>query len=190
MKKLIEGWKQTHCGFEIVESIRKVCSHPRTVAFHFAFTFTHAHMTLALALHPSSYPYNASTSQVAIVGAPVFFDPAGSSAQLIFGLLVSFIFGLVYAYEQPYAKPSHNSLALLCQTQTFFAILSALSLNVNFDGGGSTATIDGLLSAITFVPMALALALVFPSTERLFIPSERAKLTAVFRNRERVRHRV
>ena len=136
MKKLIEGWKPTHCGFEIVECVRKI----------------------------------------AIVGAPVFFDPAGSAAQLIFGLMISFITVAVYAHAQPYAKPSDNTLALLCQGQIFFALLSALSLNVNFDSGGSTDAIDALLSFITFVPIVLALALGFTPAERLFDPAERAKI--------------
>jgi hypothetical protein len=90
--------------------------------------------------------------------------------------MISFITVAVYAYAQPYAKPSDNSLALLCQGQIFFALLSALSLNVNFDSGGSTTTIDALLSFITFVPIVLALALGFTPAERLFDPAERAKI--------------
>ena len=46
--------------------------------------------------------------KLAIVGAPVFFDPAGSPAQLIFGLLITFLTASIYAYQQPYTAKEHS----------------------------------------------------------------------------------
>lgn len=125
MKKLIDGYKPTHCGFEIVESLRKI----------------------------------------AVVGTPVFFSPSGSAAQLIWGLMVCFITAMIYAYEQPYAATTDNSLALLCQAQIFFTLLSAIAIKA-LPADGDDSAIDTLLTVVMFAPMAVAAIMdIFPQDE-------------------------
>ena len=63
--------------------------------------------------------------KLALTGMPVWFE-MGSTAQLTFGLLISFFCFGAYTYWGPYAKEEDDKLAQLCQAQIFFALLSSM----------------------------------------------------------------
>ena len=55
--------------------------------------------------------------KLAIVCVPVFFNPAGSPAQLIFGLMVCSVTSVMYATWRPYHEHGNMKLALVAQVQ-------------------------------------------------------------------------
>ena len=101
-------------------------------------------------LHPA--PPVRCIRKLALVGAPTFFNPIGSSAQLIFALIVTFVISCIYAYVQPYVDSSTNTLALLCQAQIFFVLLTIIAIRTR---DGDSAAIDILLVILTWAPLAL-----------------------------------
>ena len=66
--------------------------------------------------------------KLAIVCLPVFFQPAGSVSQLIFGLMVCFLTFGAYMVYAPYAEQDDDYLAQLCQVQIFFSLVSSITL--------------------------------------------------------------
>jgi len=89
----------------------------------------------------------------AMVSMPVFFEPAGSPAQLITGLLVCFITSAGYSMLEPYAKRNDNWLAAIAQLQIFFTLLSAIALSFSpAEYGNSAGAMDMLLSFMLVVP--------------------------------------
>ena len=80
-----------------------------------------------------------------LVGLPIFL-PAGSSAQLIAGLLVCFISYGMYASYQPYVEHSDDWLSKVCQVSLFFSLVSSIALKMEPD---SSADALGMLLLIT-----------------------------------------
>ena len=89
----------------------------------------------------------------AMVSMPVFFEPAGSPAQLITGLLICFITSAGYSMLEPYAKRNDNWLAAIAQLQIFFTLLSAIALSFSpAEYGNSAGAMDVLLCFMLVVP--------------------------------------
>ena len=78
--------------------------------------------------------------KVALVGVAVFFEP-GSSLQVAYGLLVTFVAYGVYSSVKPYADRGDGMLAQVAQVQVFLALVlaSARSTNDGSDGAWLTA---------------------------------------------------
>jgi hypothetical protein len=92
-----------------------------------------------------------------LVGIAVVFPP-GEMAQTIYGLLVCFVsFGL-YMLCQPYEERGEDILAQLCQLQIFVSLIAAVALKNPDTAQG----IDGMLTALTFTPITLAVLLETP----------------------------
>ena len=90
-----------------------------------------------------------------LVCAPVFFDPPGSSSQLVFGLMVCFtVFGN-FSYWRPYKED--NALALLCQIQIFFSLLAAVVNSFDEASIRQNSNMDVLLVVLTLLPIVLAM---------------------------------
>ena len=102
-----------------------------------------------------------------IVCIPVFFSPAGSPPQLIFGLLVCFLTFGAYMMYAPYVNDDDDRIAQICQVQIFFALLSSVMLRYSPDRLAGAANIDVLLSILTILPISLALYLETPLSEYL-----------------------
>ena len=87
--------------------------------------------------------------------APVFFEPQGSVAQLVFGLMVSFLsFGL-YAATRPFKQASTNTLAIATQVTIFFALLSSAVLKYDPQTLADSSNIDVVLSLLTVLTVTL-----------------------------------
>jgi hypothetical protein len=85
--------------------------------------------------------------------------------------MICFVSVAFYAYHLPYAGEKENTLALLCQVQIFFTLLSAIAINA---AGGSNNTVDGLLTGVLATVAGLACTLVTPA-DFLLSPSKQAK---------------
>ena len=68
--------------------------------------------------------------KLAVVCMPVFFDPDGSSSQLIFGLMICFLTFGMFMLWSPYISDDDDRVAQLCQVQIFFSLLASLLLKV------------------------------------------------------------
>ena len=120
--------------------------------------------------------------KLALVCMPSFFQP-GSPAQLIFGLLVCFVTFGMYTAIKPYEEARANVLAQICQVQIFFALVSAIALSFDqSDKDASTRTLDIMLTVLTFMPLAIGIALRTPLI-RLLDAAERAKFERKLRRR-------
>ena len=128
-----------------------------------------------------------SARKLALVCLPVFFQPSGSVAQLIFGLVVCFFtFGGLMLYH-PYVDPADDRLAQLCQVQIFFALLSSIALKYDTATLFNSTNIDILLSAITFLPLTLAVFLETPLAELCYPEARDKKLGEITRMRAKLR---
>ena len=90
-----------------------------------------------------------------LVGAPVFFDPQGSVAQLIFGLIICLFFTAIIAWLQPYKE--NNKLALLAQFTIFFTLLSSMALKYDAQALADSRNMGVLLCILTLMPIVLML---------------------------------
>jgi hypothetical protein len=95
--------------------------------------------------------------KLAIVCMPVFFSPAGTPAQLIFGLMVCFFTFGVYCTVSPYAAKADDRLAQLCQLQIFFALLASVALSFSDDKDAAGSSFEVLLCILLVLPGVLAL---------------------------------
>ena len=64
-----------------------------------------------------------------LVCIPVFFDPQGSVAQLMFGLFVCFVTSCAYSFMRPYRDA--NMLAILAQVTSYSSLLLHVSCLVS-----------------------------------------------------------
>ena len=111
-----------------------------------------------------------------IVCMPVFFEPAGSPAQLIFGLVICFLTSCAYSMLEPYAEAADSHLALLAQGQIFFALLASIALSFSpAQFGNAAPAMDVLLTVFTIATIAASLLLETP-LQRLCYKSERERL--------------
>ena len=95
--------------------------------------------------------------KLAIVCLPVFFQPAGSVGQLIFGLVVCFVtFGTLMVYA-PYVDHKDDYFAQLCQVQVFFLLLSSLALKSGPGTLAGAANLDYLLVGLLIFPVFFGL---------------------------------
>lgn len=93
----------------------------------------------------------------------------GSAAQLIVGLIVCFVFAMLYAAYSPYLDRSDDRLATVCQVSLFFSLVSSIALKMERD---TSADALGVLLVVSLcVPPVLAIAFqggdVVPSGPRL-----------------------
>ena len=86
---------------------------------------------------------------------PVFFEPAGGVAQLTYALIVCFVTFGMYMALSPYVDDGEDRLAQLCQAQIFVTLVCTIALRSDREATGAT---DSMLSALAFIPIALALA--------------------------------
>ena len=56
-------------------------------------------------------------AQLSIACLPVFFQPSGSSAQLVYGLMVCFLAFGAYVHFDPFEDSGNDGVARLCQVQ-------------------------------------------------------------------------
>ena len=105
-----------------------------------------------------------SFRKLALVGVPVFFEPAGGVAQLTFALIVCFVTFGMYTALSPYVDDGEDHLAQLCQAQIFFVLLASIVLHYDKE---TTGSMDVLLTVMTFVPATLALVLESPAADHL-----------------------
>jgi hypothetical protein len=118
--------------------------------------------------------------KLAIVCMPVFFSPAGSEEQLIFGLMVCFCTFGAYTAANPYGIDNSNVLAQMCQVQIFFALLSSIALRfAEVKTAATTQAMDVLLTALTALPLMISFVLRTP-LRRFLLAGERAKLESKF----------
>ena len=95
--------------------------------------------------------------KLAIICLPIFFRPAGSVAQLIFGLMVCFLtFGTLMLYA-PYVEKEDNFLASMCQVQIFFVLLSSVALKYDTGSLEEATNVDILLSVLTIICFAFTI---------------------------------
>ena len=96
--------------------------------------------------------------KLALVCVPVFFHPAGSAQQLIFGLIVCFLTFGAYMLVSPYNEVGDTRLAELAQVQIFIALVMSIALKIETSTYASVSepTIGILLSVLAFAPVALA----------------------------------
>jgi hypothetical protein len=95
--------------------------------------------------------------KLALVCIPVFFEPAGSMPQLIFGLLVCFITFGEYMMSTPFADMFDNRLAQLCQVEIFFCLLSSIVLKYDEYAIASPFVMDMFLSIIVPAPVVVVI---------------------------------
>ena len=84
--------------------------------------------------------------KLAIICLPIFFRPAGSVAQLIFGLLICFLTFGAYTATKPYEHAQTNLLAQLCQVRVMTARGGGTLYRVEqsgFDSDGKSSTSGG-----------------------------------------------
>ena len=94
--------------------------------------------------------------KLAVACVPVFFQPSGSAAQLIFGLMVCFMCFGAYVGFDPFEDRGSDAVAKLCQVQIFFSLLSSVALQPTANPG---TNLDVLLVFLWCVPVGLALLL-------------------------------
>ena len=100
--------------------------------------------------------------KLALVCMPVWF-PAGSGAQLIFGIIVCFgTFG-VYMLLNPYVSVGEDRLAQLCQTQIFLVLVLSLSLRQSQEDKSEAEehNIDVALTVLIIAPIVMSVLLDF-----------------------------
>ena len=100
--------------------------------------------------------------KLALTGMPVWFE-MGSTAQLTFGLLISFSSFGAYMLLAPYAKEQDDKLAQLCQAQTFFALVSSIILQSAPPESTTNRNMGVLLVILTALPIAVGIAMEFTS---------------------------
>jgi len=54
---------------------------------------------------------------LSIACLPVFFQPSGSAAQLVYGLMVCFLAFGAYVHFDPFEDSGNDGVARLCQVQ-------------------------------------------------------------------------
>ena len=94
--------------------------------------------------------------KLAIACLPVFFQPAGSPGQLVFGLLVCFIAFGAYVAIDPFDDDGNDVLAKICQAQIFFSLLSAVLLSYDPATIADSSGLDLLLVVLWIMPLVLA----------------------------------
>lgn len=92
-----------------------------------------------------------------LVCMPVFFDPPGSVAQLIFGLMCSVLSIIVLCLVQPYKLDSDNALALLGEVSIFFCMLASIVDKYDEQALADSRNMDALLTFLLISPFALVL---------------------------------
>jgi amino acid transporter len=112
-----------------------------------------------------------------VICFPVFFDPAGSASQLIFGLMVCFLTFGTYVSLSPYADEADDTLAKISQVQIFFTLLSAIALTFQKLAPDDNSSLDVLLIVCLVIPFACALLMETP-LHKLFLQEERRQMFA------------
>lgn len=100
--------------------------------------------------------------KLSIACVPVFFQPAGSPGQLVFGLLVCFVAFGAYVAIDPFDDVANDTLAKICQAQIFFSLLSSVLLSYDEATRADSTNIDALLVFLWIMPLALALMMQSP----------------------------
>ena len=90
--------------------------------------------------------------KLAVACVPVFFQPSGSAAQLVFGLMVCFVCFGVYVAFDPFEDRGNDAVAKLCQLQIFFSLLASVALTSTSEQGAGS-NMDILLVVLYFVPV-------------------------------------
>jgi len=88
--------------------------------------------------------------KILLIGLPIFF-PAGSPAQLIFGLIICFLSYGAYCVCAPYVKNEDDILAQVAQVVIFFSLVSSLVTNAY----PNDPIMSALLPALLAVPVIL-----------------------------------
>jgi hypothetical protein len=88
--------------------------------------------------------------KILLIGLPIFF-PAGSPAQLIFGLIICFLSYGAYCVCAPYVKKEDDILAQVAQVVIFFSLVSSLVTNAY----PNDPIMSALLPALLAVPVIL-----------------------------------
>jgi hypothetical protein len=88
--------------------------------------------------------------KILLIGLPIFF-PAGSPAQLIFGLIICFLSYGAYCVCAPYVKKEDDILAQVAQVVIFFSLVSSLVTNAY----PNDPIMSALLPALLSVPVIL-----------------------------------
>jgi len=83
--------------------------------------------------------------KILLIGLPIFF-PAGSPAQLIFGLIICFLSYGAYCVCAPYVKKEDDILAQVAQVVIFFSLVSSLVTNAYPNDPIMSALLPVLLS--------------------------------------------
>jgi len=84
--------------------------------------------------------------KLALVGFPCFFT-AGSTEQRAIGMVICFITACILCWFQPYDDPNDTTLALLCQFEVFFCMVTAMVANdAKTSGAGDSDLIDYILT--------------------------------------------
>lgn len=105
--------------------------------------------------------------KASIGGLFVFFDP-GSLTQLVLGMMVAFLFILLYFQIQPYDRQSNNLLQEACQVVIFLTLLGAFVMRLNSTASDKEresssflpdTTIGYVLIGMTLVSVLSAIAL-------------------------------
>ena len=100
--------------------------------------------------------------KILLVGLPIFF-PAGSPAQLIFGLIICFLSYGAYCVCAPYIKDEDDFLAQVAQVVIFFSLVSSLVTNAY----PNDPIMSALLPALLAVPVILTFIFESPLLEYL-----------------------
>ncbi|KOO31505.1 mastigoneme-like protein [Chrysochromulina tobinii] len=88
--------------------------------------------------------------KILLIGLPIFF-PAGSPAQLIFGLIICFLSYGAYCVCAPYVENEDDILAQVAQVVIFFSLVSSLVTNAY----PNDPIMSALLPALLAVPVIL-----------------------------------
>jgi hypothetical protein len=88
--------------------------------------------------------------KILLIGLPIFF-PAGSPAQLIFGLIMSFLSYGAYCVCAPFTKEEDDLLAQVAQVIIFLSLVSSLVTNAY----PNDPIMSALLPALLAVPVIL-----------------------------------
>ncbi len=93
-----------------------------------------------------------------LTGMPVWFE-MGSVLQLTFGLLVSFFSFGAYMQLRPFSDDRDDLLSVVCQAQTFLALVSSVILSSAAEDGPTSRNMGFLLCTLTALPVAMAFAM-------------------------------
>ena len=69
----------------------------------------------------------------------------GTSAQVVLGMLISFLYICLYGYCKPYMESQHSVLATFGQSQIFFTFFGALIIQNNLLGSDWNSTVGVFL---------------------------------------------